>query len=90
MAWLQNTVHMDLQFATDACLDACGGVMRREFFKIRFPPEIRALTSNIAHLEMLALIAGLKVWKEDLHGKYIKVQVDNESVYNYQHGQEQG
>ena len=71
---------IDQELAMDACLNACRGTMDKQFFKIRFPAEILELTTNITHLEMLALIAGMKLCKANLQGKYIRVHVDNEAV----------
>ena len=64
--------------ATDACPTGYGGTCGLEYFRGRFPKELRKV--NIATLEIWAVMAALKIWGPQLRGKYFWIHVDNEAV----------
>ena len=59
--WLEQEREPDKLVATDATLEACGGYSSKQYFHTRFPDHIKN-GRNIAHLEMYAMIVGLKLW----------------------------
>ena len=64
--------------ATDACLEGYGGIAGRDYFRGRFPPHLKG--QNIAYLEILAVMVGLKIWGHKFTGQYFWIHVDNEAV----------
>ena len=68
----------DIVVQTDACPKGYGGICGDQYFRGRFPRSDQ--TRNIATLEMWAVMAGLKIWKNHLKGKYFWIHVDNEAV----------
>ena len=69
----------DAVLATDACLTGCGGVCGATFFRSEFPESVQALKLPIHDLEILAIVVGVRVWKEELRGKRVIVYCDNEA-----------
>ena len=68
----------DKVIATDACLTGYGGTMGNQYFRGRFPAQYQ--NKNIATLEMWAVMAALRLWGQELTGKYFWIHVDNEAV----------
>ena len=69
---------VDKVMATDACLTGYGGTYGNQYFRGRFPANLK--NKNIALLEILAVMVGLKLWAPLLHGQYFWIHVDNEAV----------
>ena len=80
LMWLEQHPEPNEVFATDASRLGLGGILwDKEYFRMSIPEACR--DKNIAHLEMLALIVGLKAWgKLHLSNKYVVVECDNEAV----------
>ena len=64
----------DCVVASDACLKTMGAVSDREYIKCEFPEEWQF--SNIAHLELLAIVVMFKVWLHKFIGKSVLVKCD--------------
>ena len=64
--------------ASDACPSGYRAIMGEEYISGSFPKHLQS--SNIALLEMLAVLAALHTWTKDVKGKYSWVYVDNETV----------
>ena len=69
-------------FATDACLKGAGRKCGRFYFHTEFPQYVFQWDRyvHIAHLEMLAIIIGIKVWGGILAGKRFVIACDNQVV----------
>ena len=78
LIWLHKEPAPDRVLATDACLKGYGGICGNQYFRGRFPIHLRK--SNIALLEILAVMVALKVWWPMLKGCYFWIHVDNEAV----------
>ena len=52
--------------------------MKNQYFRGRFPSNLKC--KNIAYLEILAVMAALKIWATQLKGEYFWIHVDNEAV----------
>jgi hypothetical protein len=69
-------------FTSDACLSGCGGMFKEQFFHVEFPHSILDEHLHINALEMLAVIACLKMWSTKFKGKRILIKCDNQvTVY---------
>ena len=75
LMWLEQLE--DTAFGTDASLTGIGGKCQNQYFKHKL---IVSKDTNIAHLEMLALIIGLKLWIKELTGTRIQALCDNMAV----------
>ena len=78
LLWMQKEPQSDKVIATDACLIGYGGTKGNEYFRARFPQHL--WNSNIAYLEILAVMVALKIWGHTLRGLYFWIHVDNEAV----------
>ena len=78
LMWLHKEPATNGVIATDACPKGYGGTMGNQYFRGRFPIEHQS--KNIAILEMWAVMAALRLWADQLTGKYFWIQVDNEAV----------
>ena len=78
LLWLHKDPDTDVVLATDACLTGYGGTMGNQYFRARFPENVKG--KNIAYLEILAVMVALKLWGQALKGKYFWIHVDNEAV----------
>ena len=78
LLWLHKELEVDTVVATDTCLVGYGGTHDGQYFRGRFPASLK--NKNIAHLEILAVLSPLKIWGEDLRGRYFWIHVDNEAV----------
>ena len=76
--WLTKYPTPDTAIAIDACPTGFGGIFGKQYFHGQFPQELRQ--HNIAHLEILAVLVVLRIWKSELKGKYFWVHVDNGAV----------
>ena len=78
LMWLVKEPITDIVVQTDACLRGYGGICGSQYFRGRFPKIDQK--GNIAVLEMWAVMVGLRIWAEQLAGKYFWIHVDNEAV----------
>ena len=70
----------DVTFATDSCLEGCGGWCLKEYFHVNFPKFIKDQSLRIHHLEMLAVLVGVRMWGEYCTGMKVQIYCDNEAV----------
>ena len=70
----------DTCFATDACLEACGGVCEEQYFHELFPKHVVQVAGHITALELLSVMVALKIWAVRLSGKKVKIYCDNMSA----------
>ena len=68
LLWLHKDPEIDRVIAMDACLSRYGVTFGNQYFRGRFPGHLAH--RNIAHLELLAVMVALKIWGNDLKGKY--------------------
>ena len=68
LIWLHKEPQTDKILATDACLVGYGGTIQGQYIRGRFPKHLRG--SNIAYLEILAVMVALKVWGHLFTGQY--------------------
>ena len=80
--WMQEKLDALDFFRTDASLKAAGGICNGIYFHKQFPEWVWELDHNvhIAHLEMLAILIGLRVWSDQLKGIRFIIACDNEVV----------
>ena len=78
--WMEQVTKADVIVATDASMKGAGGVTDTEYFRFDFPDWILVEDRNIAHLEMLAALVGLKLWILKCKGKRIHMNCDNQAV----------
>ena len=78
--WLTDSVELDSEMAVDACLIGAGGVSKKEYFRVAFPVHPRESHIKITHLELWAVIVGIRVWGNRLTGKIFHIKSDNEAV----------
>ena len=77
--WLEKPTWNQL-LATDASLTGLRGICDNEYFRTSVPEDINWKFTNIAQLEILAVVIAVKVWEEKLHGKFLCIKSDNQSV----------
>ena len=70
----------DITFATDSCLKGCGGMYAKEYFHVAFPKFILDQPLRIHHLEMLAVLVGVRIWGKYCIGMKVQIFCDNEAV----------
>ena len=83
----QNIISSHDEFATDACLGGCGGILFDEFFHSEFPTFISAQCLNINQLEFLTILVAIKLWSSRLAGCNVTIHSDNSccvALINYQ------
>lgn len=72
--WLDNPWHL----STDACNTGVGRYFNREFFHMPFlGPILHHFGNNINVLELLTIMAMLKLWGPALHGQLFIICCDN-------------
>ena len=66
----------------DACMVGAGGFCEAlgQYFRLRFPNSFAQQDLKITHLELWAVIVGVKLWYKQMFGKVIRVHTDNEAV----------
>lgn len=79
MMWYEQFDTPDMVLATDSSLVGAGGTCENKFFRTLYPDFILQ-GANICHLELWALIIGLKVFGPRLKGKQILIHCDNQAV----------
>ena len=70
----------DAVIATDACLLGCGGTCSNQFFHSPFPQEVWERRYHISELEMLTVVAAIKLWSQQCKGLNISIYCDNEAT----------
>ena len=70
----------DEVFSTDACLAGCGGACDNQYFDGVFPSFIFEPNLYIKSLEVLTVVAALKLWGTSWTGLFITVRCDNEAA----------
>ena len=66
--------HIDV----DACLTGCGGLMNEtQYYHARFPEPILQQNRPICHLEMLNIVAAIKIWAPQCNYHTITIHCDN-------------
>ena len=79
IAWMQQYTEVDYILTTDASKKAIWGyLIGKRYF--HYWLLVIWTDSNIAYLEMLAVIVALKAWGSELKGKRFVVGCDNQSV----------
>ena len=78
--WLIDEAPMDTEIAVDACVVGAGGVSEGEFYRVKFPEELKTENLKITHLELWAVILAVRIWGLKYKGKIVKVRSDNEAV----------
>ena len=68
----------DAVFSTDACIAGCGGVCDDQYFHRVFPPSISEQILDISSLELLTIVAALKLWGARWTGLHITVRCDSD------------
>lgn len=67
----------DLQFTTDASLDADGVTCRNECFTCEFPEDIVRSAQHVTALELYTIVVAVKFWAPKLHQRKFIVSCDN-------------
>ena len=73
MLWLYDMVEYDTVIATDSCLIGAGGTCKNEYFHYKFDEETLANTDHIAQREILVICIVVKLWKNKLKGKLVRI-----------------
>jgi hypothetical protein len=77
MIKLQDWSQPDEVFQSDACLSGCGAMAENGCFHVEYPSFIVQQKLHINSLELLAIIASIKIWSHSWRGKCIVVNCDN-------------
>ena len=79
--WMTQYPVADSLVASDACLTAMGAICGHHYTRAKFPQHILDNKHfNIAHLELIAVIATLRTWTGKLHGTRFLMLCDNLAV----------
>ena len=70
----------DVTFSTDSSMSGCGGICDHEFFHVQFPVSFMQQGLKIHHLEMMAVLLGVRIWGPRCQGMRVQIYCDNESV----------
>ena len=79
MLWLHDTIVIDCEMQTDACLSGGGATCGSEYIHFCFPQWVLTETNHIAQLELFTIVVAVKRWCDGLAGKVIRISSDNES-----------
>ena len=80
LLWLQDCLQPNLWLATDACLTGGGGHCGTQYFHYKFNSEIMKETGHISQRELFTVVIAVKLWSEQLKGKILRVECDNEAL----------
>ena len=81
MMWLEQLMEPDSMFATDACLTGIGGKCSDSFYHTQIPQWILDIpVIQIAHLELIAVMIGLKLWAPRLKGVRFQILCDKQAT----------
>ena len=78
LLWLFNIPGQDTAISSDACPQGFGAICGHKYLHGFFPQEWS--NTNIAYLEIRAVIVALNCFAKELQGKYFRINVDNEAV----------
>ena len=82
--WLVHKEKIDNLVATDASLMGLGGFSHGNYFRKNVNMEHLGIEYghelNIAHLELLAIIVAVRIWKDTIRGKKFVISCDNQAV----------
>ena len=78
--WLNQKCEVPEFFVTDASLEGIGGIFDGKYFHHEIPSWMKELEVNIAHLEMWAILVGVRAWKSQLEGNRFAIACDNQAV----------
>ena len=79
--WLAQELQADALIATDSCLKGIGGYSEGRFFHAEVPQFIQSDDRySIVHLELIALVIGVRLWGNKVRGVRYAVNCDNEAV----------
>ena len=79
LLWLNDDEEADVTMATDACLEAGGGICGHEYFHVKFPDNIHRACGNIANKELLTVYIALKLWGCRITGCRVRINCDNQA-----------
>ena len=79
LMWLYDDKEQDCSFATDSCLQGCGGVCEEEYFHVGLPEHIHKVATNIANTELLTVSIALRLWGHKPKGRRVRIWCDNEA-----------
>ncbi|CAC5401601.1 unnamed protein product [Mytilus coruscus] len=79
MMFLIDWSSPDCVLSCDSTLVGCGGICNGRYFHTVFPAFIRRKQLHINALELLCIMACLKVWASVLEGSKIVIYCDNSS-----------
>ncbi|MCP3887314.1 MAG: hypothetical protein GY702_00355 [Desulfobulbaceae bacterium] len=65
------------ELVVDACLSGAGGSLGTKWYMAEFPKEVMDLAYNISELEMLNVLAALRLFKEDVKDSTLHIRSDN-------------
>ena len=74
---LKSDVTYQRELELDACLTGCGAFTDSQYYARPFPTHIVQRDHSIAHLELLNIVVGLKVWRDQWAGHTVCVWSDN-------------
>ena len=82
MMWMFQKLELNEFFSTDACLDGAGGMCQGCYYHAQFPEKVFHWDKkvHIGYLELLAVIIGVKIWKDLITGTRFVVGCDNQAV----------
>ena len=76
--WMYHVKEPNKVAASDASLKGLGAVCGKIYIKLKFTRELQ--NTNIAHLELMAIVVMVKVWLNEFTGKSVVFKCDNEAV----------
>ena len=76
--WLVKDPRLDQVLATDASKKGYGAMCGSRYLRGRFPKHYR--DKNIALLEILAVLAAVRIWGQHISRQYFWIHVDNQAV----------
>ena len=68
-----------LYLPTDACTTGAGGFFDDQYFHMPFPSSVHRFVHDINTLELLTIMAALKIWAPFLRGQRLVLQCDNQA-----------
>ena len=76
--WLQDQLQIDFFLAMDASLIGGVAVQGKDFFHFKYSQEILFETTNIAQRELFTILIAVKIWKQQLAGKVVRLSMDSQ------------
>ena len=79
--WMCQKLKVDCVMASDLCLTGMGAYHNNEYIHSRFPQEYQDQNKyKIHHLEMLAILVSMRIWRNSLSGYRFAMRCDNQLV----------